>query len=192
MKKKFIMILAIIWFCISFLIISSTFAKYLTSIGSNTNVSIATWKISINNQDVINSNDFSSVVSLTFPETQYYLGNCIVPTATGYFELVLDSSELVMPFSYTISCAPSLQNDITDIKITGYSLDQGTTITSLTSGQTSITNNVAANVSSTTIWVYVQWDDTAATENLNDIADTDIAINSGKASIVATVDLNQL
>ncbi len=124
MKKRLLISLAIIWICISFLVISSTFAKYISSIGSNTNVSFATWKLSINNQDVISNNNFSSVLALTFPGGDYYIPNYIVPTAIGYCDLQIDSSELVMPYKYTITCALSNQNQIADVKLYGYSLNR--------------------------------------------------------------------
>ena len=78
------------------------------------------------------------------------------------------------------------------MKLKGYSLDGGTTITDLSSGVTQITNNVANNVNSVSIRVYVQWSDDSATETMNDISDTSVAVSNGKAVIQANINFEQI
>ena len=78
------------------------------------------------------------------------------------------------------------------MKLKGYSLDGGTTITDLSSGVTQITNNVANNVNSVSIRVYVQWSDDSATETMNDISDTSVAVTNGKAVIQANINFEQI
>ena len=78
------------------------------------------------------------------------------------------------------------------MKLKGYSLDGGTTVTDLNAGVTQITNNVANNVNSVSIRVYVQWSDDSATETMNDITDTSVAVNSGKAVIQANINFEQI
>ena len=85
MKKKILLILALLWFIISFLIIRITYAKYLSSINSNTSVGISAWKIKLNTQDITNNSNFSQNVALTFPGNNYYIQDVIVPGAMRLF-----------------------------------------------------------------------------------------------------------
>ena len=110
----------------------------------------------------------------------------------GYFDLVIDSSRVSLNYSYTITISTPATSNVTDIKLKGYSLDGGTTITDLSSGVTQITNNVANNVNSVSIRVYVQWSDDSATETMNDISDTSVAVSNGKAVIQANINFEQI
>lgn len=110
----------------------------------------------------------------------------------GYFDLVIDSSRVSLNYSYTITISTPATSNVTDMKLKGYSLDGGTTITDLSSGVTQITNNVANNVNSVSIRVYVQWSDDTATETMNDISDTSVAVTNGKAVIQANINFEQI
>jgi len=110
----------------------------------------------------------------------------------GYFDLVIDSSRVSLNYSYTITISTPATSNVTDIKLKGYSLDGGTTITDLSSGVTQITNSVANNVNSVSIRVYVQWSDDSATETMNDISDTSVAVSNGKAVIQANINFEQI
>ena len=110
----------------------------------------------------------------------------------GYFDLVIDSSRVSLNYSYTITISTPATSNVTDMKLKGYSLDGGTTITDLSSGVTQITNNVANNVNSVSIRVYVQWSDDSATETMNDISDTSVAVTNGKAVIQANINFEQI
>ena len=81
MKKKMFLFLALLWFICSFLIIKATYAKYISSISSNTGVGISGWKLLLNDQDIIQNSDFSSSLELTFPGDTYYDEDVIVPGA---------------------------------------------------------------------------------------------------------------
>ncbi|MBR3134351.1 MAG: hypothetical protein IKG56_02705 [Clostridia bacterium] len=193
MKKKIILFFAFVWLIISLLIIRSTYAKYLSSIDSNANFAIDGWKILLNNQDIIQNSDFSQTLNLIFSENDYYDPDYIVPSAMGYFDLVIDSSNISLAFKYTITVSGTSVNDISDVKVAGYSypgLQEN--ITYLTSDQTSIVGSSASSVNSSTIRVYVTWNDDHDTETLNDIEDTAIAISNGKAVIEANIVFEQL
>lgn len=193
MKKKVVLIFAFVWLIISLLIIRTTYAKYLSSIDSNANFAIDGWKILLNNQDIIQNSDFSQTLELTFPENEYYDQNYIVPGALGYFDLVIDSSNISLAFKYTITVSNPEQSDIVDVKVAGYSYPGvQDNITYLTSSQTSIIGSSASSVNSSTIRVYVTWNDDVSTESLNDIQDTLVAINNGKAIIEANIVFEQL
>ena len=81
MKKKILLFFAFVWFIISFLVVRVTYAKYLTTINSNANITISSWKIKLNNQDIIQNSTFAQNMSITFPGNNYYIANTIVPGA---------------------------------------------------------------------------------------------------------------
>lgn len=81
MKKRVLLILALLWFIISFLVIRVTYAKYLSSIDSNASIGILAWKVKLNTQDVIENSDFSENLELIFPGDDYYTEDTIVPGA---------------------------------------------------------------------------------------------------------------
>ena len=193
MKKQVILVLACLWIVISSLLVRVTYAKYLTEFGASTNIQISGWNIIINNQDIMASSDFSSNLSLTFPEETYHIQDVIVPNAIGYFDLNLDTSNVTLPFNYTVTAEASEDNEIDDVKIIGYSLNGNySTITYLSAGQDSITGSLAHNVDSYSFRVYVQWNDDSATETLDNDDDTQLALDSATAEITATISFEQV
>ena len=85
MKKKVLFILACFWLIISFLIIKSTYAKYLSTINSNANISISAWRIKLNTQDIMTNSNFTQNMNLIFPGDNYYVADNIVPGALRLF-----------------------------------------------------------------------------------------------------------
>ena len=73
MKKRVLLILALLWFIISFLVIRVTYAKYLSSIDSNASIGISAWKVKLNTQ--------RENLELIFPGDDYYTEDTIVPGA---------------------------------------------------------------------------------------------------------------
>ena len=135
----------------------------------------------------------SSNLTLTFPEETYHIADVIVPNAIGYFDLNLDISNVTLPFEYTITATPAVDNEIADIKIIGYSLNgNNSTITYLENGETEITGSLADTVNSYSVRVYMQWNDDVTTETLNDDADTSLALNEALAKITANVKFEQI
>ena len=111
----------------------------------------------------------------------------------GYFDLIVDTSEVDLAVKYIVTATLLNTNEIADCKIIGYSFPgQIDTITYLNDSNTEVQGSVAAEYDSSTIRIYVSWDDNEETESLNDTQDTSIALNSGKAVIQANVSFEQL
>ena len=182
MKKRIFLVLACIWFFVSFVIIKQTYAKYITAITGSANVGISLWDISINNQNIINQSDFSRNLTLEFPGDTYYIENVAVPGAVGYFDINIDSSNVSLAFDYTVTASVNENSDVTDLKVIGYSFDEGINTTYLNNSSEAITSSVATNINYSSIRVYVQWDDTTTgVTAMNDIADTLAAVGNGNA-----------
>ena len=193
MKKKVLFILACFWIIISFLLIRITYAKYLTAMSGSSDAHVSFWNITLNNQDILSNSNFSSNISLVFPGDTYRKANVIVPGGIGYFDLTIDTSTVSIPYKYSVTVTPAASNDIDDIDVIGYSLDgNNNNITYLTAQNTEIANTVYPNTLNSSIRVYVQWVDGGQAEVLNDIADTNIALDGGNAVITVTVDFEQV
>lgn len=192
MKKKFLFIIACIWLIICFFIIKYTYAKYLSTIDSNANIRIDQWKLVLNNQDITSNSDFSQNLNLIFPGSQYYIEDCIVPGSIGYFDLNIDSSNVSLPFRYTVTLGVDDDNEIDDVKIIGYSYPGIIeNITYINNSSNQIVSTCNKDVTSTVVRVYISWnDDNTAT--LNDAQDTAIALSSGTAVINANVLFEQI
>ena len=192
MKKRVLFVLACFWIIISFLLIRTTYAKYLTSVDASADVGIATWNVVINNQDIITSSNFSTNLSLEVPETAYHIEDYIVPGSIGYFDIVVDPQDVTIPFEYSITAEADILNDIDDIEVIGYSLNgNNNVITYLNNENTEISNTVYPTSESSSIRVYVQWIDDN-TEALDDDDDTEIALDEGKAVVRVNVLVEQV
>ena len=158
---------------------------------SNTEVNVASWNIIINNQDIIENSDITSIVELTVPETSYNIEGYIVPGAIGYFDIAVDGSGVSVPFKYTVTSTLGTDNEISDLKIIGYSIgNNNNTITYLTQLNPNVELNVQPNTNST-VRIYVQWDDDSSTQSLNDTSDTSLAEDEATGSIIVNVRFEQ-
>lgn len=193
MKKRIFLTLALMWFFVSFFIIKETYAKYITAISGSTNIGISLWDISINTQNIVSQSDFSNNLTLEFPGGTYYIEDVAVPGAVGYFDIDIDSSNVSLAFNYIITSSVNANSDVTDLKVVGYSYDEGLNTTYLNNSAQAITTSVAANANSSSIRVYVQWDDTTTGVGaMNDIADTTAAVNNGSAIMDVNILFEQI
>lgn len=189
-KKKYLLIIALIWCIMSFLIIVATYSKYLSSVNANTDIGISSWSIVVNNQDITQNSDFSNNLSLVIPESDYYIEDYLVPGCTGYFDLVIDSSNVTLPFNYTITLEADEDSDISDVELTGYSVLPGSQVYNIDPTTHQIQHSVNPNVNEVSIRVFVQWND-EDTNQMNDIADTAVANSEGSSLINVNIAFTQ-
>lgn len=192
--------MACVWFIISFSVIQTTYAKYVTNLDANTNIAISYWDIVVNNKNITNpSEDLSGLMTATIPETDYVKDGVIVPGATGYFDLNIDASKVNIPFTVTVTSSINATSTLTtDFVVSGYSLDGGTTIVSLLSddsdvsdpqnSQTTFSVDVARDEDSKTIRVYTTWLDDA----LDSKEDTTLGISGGTAILDVNLKFEQI
>ena len=188
-KKKAFLLMACIWFIISFSVIQTTYAKYITNLDANANIAISYWNISVNDQNILESSDFSSLISPTIQRTDYSKADVIVPGGIGYFDLNIDSSKVSIPFTITVSSSINEASTLTsDFIVSGYSLDNGATITDLADGVFSFSCDIAGNVDSTVIRVYTTWTD----DGLDSKEDTALGISVGTAILDVNLKFEQI
>ena len=143
--------------------IQDSYAKYVSSAGATSDLTIAKWAFTVNNQDVLTNSDFSSTITPTFPGST---------------------------FRETIGLELADTNTVTDLEITGYSLNGGNVV-SLSGNNPTIVTEHSLNEQNTvnTYTIYVRWKEGTG-ETMNNAADTQAAKN-GVASVAITIDFLQ-
>lgn len=185
-KKKAFLMMACIWFIITFSVIQTTYAKYVTNLNANANISISYWNILVNNQNITENSDLSAVMSVVLPGSEYAKSDVLVPGSTGYFDLNIDSSQVTVPFTATISTAINEASSLkTDFVVTGYSINGGEII-ELTDTN-SFTYSIGSDVSNTLITIYTTWID----DGLDSTEDTSLGILGGTAILDVNVKFEQ-
>lgn len=168
-KKVILIIVTIIFVCITFLLIFQTYAKYLSRATGETNVNIARWNIKVNNIPINDNTSITSTISPIFPGNENIEANVLAPTAEGYFDLVFDFSGVDVSFMYTISSIIDESSPIKDFVIVGYSVDGGDRI-DFTDNKISDTVLLTDNVNTRIVRIYIKWidDESASMSNEED------------------------
>ncbi len=188
-NKKIVLLIAIVSLLFTVLTIQDTYAKYTSSVSSSTNISIARWKILVNSFDIKNELTTGSLITPVFEGSSYIAGDVIAPTATGYFDVVIDSTETDVAFTYTMSISNAQDSLVTDLEIDRCLLN-GSQVP-LTNGQ--ITGSIRLTDNQTnTIRVYIRWKDGSG-ETMNNAADTATTKNANPvAKVNVTLNFTQL
>lgn len=104
-KNSFKIILLILVLIFFFLVIRSTYSKYLTQTDDNASLHIANWNIKLNDKDISESKNFTSNVPIVLDENDYVEKGLIAPTSSGSFNLKLESTGTELPFKYSLDVA---------------------------------------------------------------------------------------
>lgn len=181
LKQKAFLLIACISLFNCFNLIQDTYAKYSSSANASTDVSIAKWNILINNNDIKNNKDFSNSVVAVFTGNENTNDGVIAPTAEGYFDVVVNATNVDVSYNMNMVVNVSNDSDVKDLIITGYSVNNGP-LTTLNTSNYTITSNVdhSETVKIYTYRFYVKWDDSENSTMSNE-EDTNTTINSGTA-----------
>lgn len=184
-KIKFFVALISLVYCIS--LIQDTYAKYVSSASGNTTMSIARWNILVNDTDIRNNSNFNNTITPIFEGTTHIADNVIAPTASGYFDIVLDGSNADVSFNYTIALETDPTSDVSDLAIT-YTIGNDSTEYVYSD---SISKDVLLTDTdkSTAYRFYVVWDD-GESSTMNNESDTLAA--GGEAKIAVSINFIQL
>lgn len=189
-NHKFRLLLA----CVSLLIlvdlVQDTYAKYVSSADANSNLTIARWAFTVNNQDIIANNNFSNTITPVFDQNTNIDNNVIAPTSTGHFDIVIDSSDVEVAFNEVITLSKSQSNTVSDLTFTGYTVNGGSLIT-FSNNNTTITTTHQLNEQNTvnTYRFFIEWTD-GNNETMNNADDTQASIN-GVAAINVNINFIQ-
>lgn len=187
MKKRLILLVVLsIILCLFF--VQESLAKYITAADETANISIARWKILVNDEDIRDENTVNTVINPVFLGNDNIAENIIAPTSEGYFDLIIDAREADVSFKYKISMSVNQNSSVKDLVATKYVVNGGEPITMDINNQT-IENTVlyGNNNSTINIRVYIVWNDDDGSL-MDNSADT-LATTSGNSAMM-NVSLN--
>ncbi len=175
--KKLYLLLALASLLLLVSVIQNTYAKYISKATANSNFTIASWNFKVNNQDINANSNFSNVIVPVFENNPNIKDNVIAPTSEGYFDINIDHSNVDVSFTEKINLNLSEANTVSDLKITGYAINDGSII-EFNGNEISTDCLLSDNVKINKYRIYVTWidgdgqtmqnkDDTEATENGN-------------------------
>ncbi len=181
--------LAMIFLSITVFLVHDSYAKYLTTLNETTNIRVARWRILVNNNDIRSNSSATAVVTPTFYHNDNISDDIIAPTSEGYFDLIIDSSGADVSFQYTLNVAVNANSAVQDLVVTGYQVDNGSVVTTITNPLYQDTILYSSGVTSKTIRVFIKWDD-SANATMDNAADTLAA--DGTAKLDVTLQFRQL
>lgn len=187
-KRKIAIFVALLSLFYSVTLIQTTYAKYVSSAEANSNINIARWSITVNNQDVIQNSNFTNSLSPVFNNNQYIKENVIAPTSEGYFDIIIDGTNADVSFKYTVTINPISNRTIKDLKIVKYTIDDV---------DYTYNDNIAGIINyndenkTKSIRVFFIWNDDEGTQEMNNSEDTLATIN-GNANYRVNINLIQV
>lgn len=187
-KRKIAIFVALLSLFYSVTLIQTTYAKYVSSAEANSNINIARWSITVNNQDVIQNSNFTNSLSPVFNNNQYIKENVIAPTSEGYFDIIIDGTNADVSFKYTVTINPISNRTIKDLKIVKYTIDDI---------DYTYNDNIAGIINyndenkTKSIRVFFIWNDDEETQEMNNNEDTLATIN-GNANYRVNINLIQV
>lgn len=177
LEKKFLMIvLTFSSLFITMCMISETYGKYVTVASTTTSSTIARWKIIVNDDDITLGSTSSSLITPVFPGNNDISEGVIAPNAVGYFDLVIDASDVDVSFSYEIEINPNEDSPVTELVATKYIINGGQEVTFGDEKKINGEVRLAQNNDPINIRVYVKWDDDL--ELMTNAEDTDTTVGN--------------
>ena len=185
-KKYILLILSFISLYITICMANETYAKYISSATSTASSSIARWRILVNNDDISVGATSTTLITPVFPGNEDISSNVIAPNAEGYFDLVLDATNVDVSFSYTITVEPNANSPVSELIATRYAIN-GSEPVNFAEGEDTIEGTVSLSATNRTIniRVYIKWDDTL--NLMTNAQDTNTTVGNQEGLLDVTV-----
>lgn len=185
-KKYILLILSFISMYLTICMANETYAKYISSATSTSSTSIARWRILVNNDDISVGATSTSLITPVFPGSENINSNVLAPNAEGYFDLVLDATNVDVSFRYSISIAPNENSPVTELIATKYAIN-GSEPVNFVDGNNTLegTVNLSDQNRTVNVRVYIKWDDTL--NLMTNAQDTDTTVGNQSGLLDVTV-----
>ena len=182
-KRYYVYVLAFLSLILCFSFIQESYAKYISSTKENTEITVARWRILVNNNDIRNNSTTNASIVPVFPGNEHIASGVIAPTSEGYFDLIIDATDTDVSFKYTIDLAVSSDSSVKDLVAFKYNINDGNDIVLDKSNQ-KIENTVlhTENTSTIKIRIYVVWDDSESAE-MDNSEDTSATVSGNPAKM---------
>lgn len=205
MKKRIKIILILLTISITLSFMSDTYSRYVEDTTSNIELSFAKWQILVNETDITNGTTSNIEITPIIEASNNVKANTIAPSSKGYFDILINPSNVEMSFDYTITIELLNQN-MPDILISKYAIldenyKEGNTITKLNIEDNEIKGTLKYKNEEEnfifkpfTIRVFFEWFE-GENEQMDNEADTQIGIdatnNNTKLQIKASIKFEQ-
>lgn len=192
-NKKVTFVLAFISLFISLSLIQVTYSKYQTTTNGTADMQIARWKISVNNEDITTSTALTNKITPIFSGNSNIRDGYIAPKSEGYFDVVIDTTNVDVSFKYQISTSVADDSDVKDLVVTGYSMNGGEIIP-VSGNINDISNTILySNISQRTInlRIYISWLDGDG-ETMDNASDTAATLKTGTAKLMVLLSFVQV
>lgn len=191
-NKKILYILATFSLICSLFTIRETYAKYITTATGNANLTIARWKIIVNNQKILSNTSITNTINPIFIENENTNDGVIAPRSEGYFDIIIDTTDVDVSYEYTVNISNSEDSIIKDLIITGYEIN-GNPKVEINNKSTTIKNIVQKNSENKIInlRVHIMWDD-SENASMNNAEDTLASLSGENANLDVTLSFVQV
>ena len=168
-----------------------SYAKYRKLINAQVDVNVASWRIKVNNEDVRNKKTLTNTIKPVFLETDYSKADVIAPGSEGYFDIIIDTSNVDVNLNYEVTVDNTTDSTISDLIVTSYIVNPDTNEEKIDYVD-KISNDIVYNDEETTIRIFIKWDDSEGSSMSNE-EDTNVAIEENpKALIGVKIMFNQI
>lgn len=189
-QRKIKISIAVIALIICISQISQTYAKYLETKTGDTDFNIAKWQILVNDKDITEATTMSSLITPVYLENENVAKNVIAPGTEGYFDLDINAEKNQVSFQYNINATNSENSSVTDLKITGYQLNNSTLVNTNESEIKGTINQSETN-KKLTIRIYFKWLD-GEQETMDNKEDTKASVNGETAKLKVNLSFTQI
>ena len=166
-------------------LMSHTYSRYIADATSDIKIQFSKWEIKINNNDITNGSISTMKLTPVMEGNNHVASNVVAPSSKGYFDIVVDPSNVEVSFNYSVSLN-IINGNIPDLIISKYSIidssyTEGDEIQTISLVDGKINGTVNYNQNKTfepfTIRVFFEWYE-GENEKMNDEADTQIGIDA--------------
>ncbi len=184
LNRKLILLIAFVCLFLSIVTLQDTYAKYTSAINETTDISIARWRILVNNFDIRSNSSTTNLITPHFAGNANIASGVIAPTATGDFTIVVDATGTDLSFNYEFSISNAIDSPVSDIVVDSCFLN-GTEV-NVNNGV--VSGTIALSDQRTNTFVFnIRWKDGTG-ENMNNAQDTATTMleeSVAKVSVVA-------
>lgn len=167
-NRKVMLLIACFCVFMCIMTLQETYAKYTSALNETTDITIARWRILVNDFDVRSNSSTTNLITPVFSGNANISSGVIAPTAQGYFDIILDASGTDLAFNYTFTITNTNDSPVSDIRVTRCTLN-GVNVAYNNGSVTGTIRLTDPRVNA--LRVYIEWYDGTG-ENMNNAQDT--------------------
>lgn len=205
MNKRIKIILILLTISVTLSFMSDTYSRYVVDTTGNIEMSFAKWQILVNEKDITDGTTSNIEITPVIEASNNIKNNTIAPSSKGYFDILINPSNVEMSFDYIVNIKV-LNENMPDILMSKYAIldenyKEGNQITKSNLENNELTGTLVYDNKTKnftfkpfTIRIYFEWFE-GENEQMDDEADSEIAkdalLNDTKLQIAATVKFEQ-